>query len=142
MVALLVHRLRFTEAAPIPLHTHDRIVCEIFPHSAHVSLFGLEKTLKYKTRSKRSYEQRWSEMERYQKYLRRLRKAEPPLKRTKNSSPRPMFVHCVAKISKDRRCLGCHYMCIRRQLFMAPWSPTCLCLRQRCGRPHHCPING
>ncbi|MBV7336069.1 DUF429 domain-containing protein [Chloroflexi bacterium TSY] len=83
LVALLVHRLHFTEAAPIPLQTQDRIVCEIFPHPAHVSLFGLEKTLKYKARGRRSYEQRWSEMERYQKCLRQLRKAKPSLKRTK-----------------------------------------------------------
>ena len=83
LVDLLQQRLRFSEAAPIPKMTKDRIVCEIYPHPAHVSLFNLEKTLKYKARSKRSYEERWGEMERYQHYLRRLRRADPVLKGTK-----------------------------------------------------------
>ena len=83
LVALLQQRLRFTEAAPIPKRTRDRIVCEIYPHPAHVSLFNLEKTLKYKARSKRPYEERWDEMERYQRYLRELNRAHPPLKETK-----------------------------------------------------------
>lgn len=83
IVKRLVKQMRFTEAAPIPRKTEDRIVCEIYPHPAQVSLFNLEKTLKYKARGGRSYEIRWAEMERYQHYLRGLRKAKPKLKRTK-----------------------------------------------------------
>lgn len=83
LVSLLTDRLRVSESAQIPQRTDDRIICEIYPHPAHVSLFGLGKTLKYKSRSKRSYEDRWPEFERYQQYLRSLRNAEPELKRTK-----------------------------------------------------------
>lgn len=83
LVALLAERLRFSESTLIPRHTNDRLICEIYPHPAHVSLFGLEKTLKYKTRSGRKYEDRWPEFERYQKHLRALRNATPKLKRTK-----------------------------------------------------------
>lgn len=60
LVTMLVQRLHFTEAAPIPRQTEDRLVCEIYPHPAHVSLFGLDITLKYKSRPGRSYELRWT----------------------------------------------------------------------------------
>lgn len=83
LVNMLVQRLHFTEAAPIPRHTEDRLICEIYPHPAHISLFGLDVTLKYKPRPGRSYETRWGELERYQRLLRRLRKATPALKHTK-----------------------------------------------------------
>jgi predicted RNase H-like nuclease len=83
LVDMLVQRLHFTETAPIPRQTEDRIVCEIYPNPAHVSLFGLETTLKYKARSGRGYAVRWAELERYQRLLRRLRKATPALKGTK-----------------------------------------------------------
>ena len=83
IVRMLVERLRFAQAAPIPKKTEDRIVCEVYPHPAHVSLFDLDITLKYKSRAGRSYESRWAEMERYQHYLRGLYEATPKLKRTK-----------------------------------------------------------
>lgn len=83
IVALLVERLRFSENVPVSRRAEDRIVCEIFPHPAHVSLFGLETTLKYKARGKRGYEERWQELTRYQQYLRGLRKAKPALKGTR-----------------------------------------------------------
>lgn len=83
LVNMLVQRLHFTEAAPIPRRTEDRLVCEIYPHPAHVSLFGLEITLKYKTRPGRSYDMRWTELERYQRLLRRLQSATPALRHTK-----------------------------------------------------------
>jgi len=80
LVNMLVQRLHFTEAAPIPRRTEDRIVCEIYPHPAHISLFGLDTTLKYKARSGRDYESRWRELERYQRHLSSLRQATPALK--------------------------------------------------------------
>lgn len=83
IVELLVERLRFSETVPIPRRADDRIVCEIFPHPAHVSLFGLETSLKYKARRKRTYEERWNEFARYQQLLRGLRKAKPALKGTR-----------------------------------------------------------
>ncbi|MEZ4635648.1 MAG: DUF429 domain-containing protein [Caldilineaceae bacterium] len=48
LVALLEQNLRFSEATSIPKRSPDRLICEIYPHPAHVSLFGLDKTLKYK----------------------------------------------------------------------------------------------
>jgi predicted RNase H-like nuclease len=48
LVDLLVSRHRFVEATTIPRRSPDRLICEIYPHPAHVSLFGLERTLKYK----------------------------------------------------------------------------------------------
>lgn len=49
-----------------------RACFEVYPHPATVVLFGLEKTLKYKPRQNRSYEERWVAFEEYQKHLRAL----------------------------------------------------------------------
>ena len=83
LVEQLVQRFRFSEVAVIPKRTQDRFVCEVFPHPALVSFFGLDKSLKYKARRGRDYESRWAELERYQALLRTLRQADPVLKRTK-----------------------------------------------------------
>lgn len=80
LVASLVQRLRFAEAATIPRRSQARLVCEVFPHPAHVSLFGLEGILKYK---RGRVAERRGEMARYQQLLRGLRSASPPLKGTK-----------------------------------------------------------
>ena len=84
LVAALVQRMRFTEAAVIPKRTQDRLVCEVFPHTTLVSLFDLDKTLKYKARRGRDYPSRWAELARYQSLLRSLRQGDPALKRTKD----------------------------------------------------------
>jgi predicted RNase H-like nuclease len=78
LVGLLTQRMRFSEAAQIPRHSTDRLICEVYPHPAHVSLFGLEKTLKYK---RGNVAQRRQELERYQQLLLGLRKGTPPLKK-------------------------------------------------------------
>jgi len=80
LVAALVRELRFAEAATIPRRSQARLVCEVFPHPAHISLFGLERILKYK---RGRVDERRMEMARYQQLLRGLRKASPPLKGTK-----------------------------------------------------------
>lgn len=80
LVAALVRELRFAEAATIPRRSQARLVCEVFPHPAHISLFGLERILKYK---RGTVDERRDEMARYQQLLRGLRKASPPLKGTK-----------------------------------------------------------
>lgn len=80
LVAGLVQELRFAEAATIPRRSQARLVCEVFPHPAHISLFGLERILKYK---RGTVDERRVEMARYQQLLRELRKASPPLKGTK-----------------------------------------------------------
>jgi predicted RNase H-like nuclease len=80
LVTALVQQLRFAEAAAIPRRSKARLVCEVFPHPAHVSLFGLDRILKYK---RGRVAQRRLELARYQQLLRGLRKASPPLKGTK-----------------------------------------------------------
>jgi predicted RNase H-like nuclease len=81
LVDMLVSHHRFAESTAIPRRSPDRLICEIYPHPAHVSLFGLERTLKYKRN--RVIERRL-ELIRYRQYLRDLRKAKPPLKKTKD----------------------------------------------------------
>ena len=80
LVAALVERLRFAEAATVPRRTRARLVCEVFPHPAHIALFGLECILKYK---RGTVDERRAELARYQTLLRGLRKGSPPLKGTK-----------------------------------------------------------
>jgi predicted RNase H-like nuclease/predicted ArsR family transcriptional regulator len=69
----------FTQAAPLPLRGAGRYVCEVFPHPAHVALFGLGRTLKYKHKAGRSAEDAAAEFVRYQQLLAGLNKADPPL---------------------------------------------------------------
>jgi predicted RNase H-like nuclease len=57
-----------------------RQIIEVFPHPATVSLFNLDRTLKYKARQGRSYGQRWRELGRLRNYLSELAIAEPPLR--------------------------------------------------------------
>ena len=63
----------------IARQTPSRQVFEVFPHPAAVSLFGLEQTLKYKTRPGRGYPLRWQELERLRCHLASLALTEPPL---------------------------------------------------------------
>lgn len=83
LVEMLVRHFRFREEAPISRFSQDRLICEVYPHPAMISLFDLERTLKYKARKGRDMETRWAEFEKYQDLLRGLRKADPPLKGTK-----------------------------------------------------------
>lgn len=54
-------------------------VFEVFPHPAHVVLFGLKKTLKYKLRKGRTRQFREQELGKYLFYLGGLREKEPSL---------------------------------------------------------------
>jgi histidinol-phosphate phosphatase family protein len=56
-----------------------RRVVEVFPHPATVSLFNLDRTLKYKARGGREYGQRWRELARLREYLGALADVNPPL---------------------------------------------------------------
>lgn len=49
-----------------------RACFEVYPHPATVVLFGLDKTLKYKPRQNRSYQERWQAFEEYQRHLKEL----------------------------------------------------------------------
>lgn len=56
-----------------------RRVVEVFPHPATVSLFHLQRTLKYKARQGRAYDLRWRELARLRTHLIALADAELPL---------------------------------------------------------------
>lgn len=62
-----------------PRLTNTRQMMEVFPHPAHIVLFGLTKTLKYKPKPKRPYETRWEAMNDYSRLLRSLSQFDPPL---------------------------------------------------------------
>ncbi len=79
LVAQFAEHFGFREVAPIPHQGPARYLCEIFPHPAHVSLFQLPKTLKYKTKPGRTPAQRRAELQRYQTLLATLTAATPPL---------------------------------------------------------------
>lgn len=70
----------FVECAPITATPGGRFICEVFPHPAHVSLFGLSRVLKYKVKRPGQYEAYWQEYARYQTLLRTLESADPPLR--------------------------------------------------------------
>lgn len=59
-----------------------RHVLEVFPHPATVSLFDLQKTLKYKARSGREYALRWRQMCLLRDHLVALGDAVPPMRLT------------------------------------------------------------
>lgn len=80
LVAALAARLHVCEAAPIPQRSRGRFVCEVYPHPAHVSLFDLPRTLKYKARRGRDYTQRWAALADYQRCLACLKEMDPPLR--------------------------------------------------------------
>ncbi len=52
---------------------------EVFPHPAHIVLFGLTRTLKYKAKPGRDYGSRWAAMNEYVRLLRGLADFNPPL---------------------------------------------------------------
>lgn len=79
LVASLQAAHGFQEVAPIPHQTKGRFICEVFPHPAHVALFGLAKTLKYKARLNRTLADRHTAFIQYQAALRGLISANPPL---------------------------------------------------------------
>ncbi len=83
LTTALMERFKFIEADVIPRRTKARLVCEVYPHPALVSLFGLDSILRYKRGRGRRYEERWPEYERYRSLLRGLRKTDPPLRRTR-----------------------------------------------------------
>lgn len=67
--------------------TNVKQMMEVFPHPAHIVLFGLAKTLKYKPKPKRTYEIRWAAMNEYCRLLRSLSQFDPPLDLPENWPP-------------------------------------------------------
>ena len=78
LVAALAAR-GFVHAPDVAAGVLVRQVIEVFPHPAMVALFGLDRTLKYKAKPRRSTDLRLSEWRRYQAYLDALASADPPL---------------------------------------------------------------
>ncbi len=76
----IVHSPHLTGDAP-------RAVFEAFPHPAHIALFGLAKTLKYKKKPGRDRPFRDAEFRRYAALLASLASADPPLVLTPESAP-------------------------------------------------------
>ncbi len=54
-------------------------VIEVFPHTAIVSIFKLNRILKYKAKPKRSWQERLDSWDQYQSHLRSLQQADPSL---------------------------------------------------------------
>src|SRR5690606_9299160 len=79
LAARLVQRFGCVETAPIPQHGPGRYLCEVFPHPAHVALFNLPRTLKYKRKPGRTPAFVAAEFVRYQQALAGLEAADPPL---------------------------------------------------------------
>jgi len=79
LAARLVQRFGCVETAPIPQHGPGRYLCEVFPHPAHVALFDLPRTLKYKRKPGRTPASVAAEFVRYQQALDGLAVADPPL---------------------------------------------------------------
>jgi predicted RNase H-like nuclease len=72
-------RYGFQEQASIEQGRLARQVTEVFPHSAIVSLFGLSRSLPYKARPRRSWQEREQAWRLYQQHLRALASADPSL---------------------------------------------------------------
>ena len=62
-----------------PRQTGVRQMMEVFPHPAHIILFGLARTLKYKAKPGRDYASRWAAMNEYSRLLRGLTAHDPSL---------------------------------------------------------------
>lgn len=56
----------------LPGEAGVRQAMEVFPHPAHIVLFGLMRTLKYKSKPGRDYPSRWAVFGEYARHLRRL----------------------------------------------------------------------
>lgn len=91
LVNLLAYHYGFVECAPLPQQGEGRYICEVFPHPAHICFFDLPKTLKYKARPGRTYDERLAEFMRYQQLLGTLCQATPPLLGTEDLLSKKLY---------------------------------------------------
>jgi predicted RNase H-like nuclease len=63
----------------IAANEQRRVVVEVFPHPAMVAIFGLQRTLKYKAKPRRSRELQLAAWQAYQNHLQALANGDPPL---------------------------------------------------------------
>ena len=68
----IVKKLRNQGIVHDPALKNKRCCFEVYPHPAMIRLFDLEKTLKYKPRKNRSYDDRYQAFEQYQTHLKSL----------------------------------------------------------------------
>lgn len=80
LVAQLAAAYGVVEEAPPQPGPGRRVVCEVYPHPAHVSLFGLAERLRYKAKAGWDYATRWAGFAAYQAHLAALAEADPPLR--------------------------------------------------------------
>jgi predicted RNase H-like nuclease len=78
VAALAAHG--FVEAPAIEAGVPARQITEVYPHAAMIGLFGLLRTLKYKTRRGRSDTERQEAWRCYQHHLAALHDADPQLR--------------------------------------------------------------
>jgi len=78
-IAKKLEKIGFVHNPYIEKYEKARKFFEVFTHPAMIVLFKLKKILRYKARPKRDYCTRWKELEKYQSYLKKLEKADPPL---------------------------------------------------------------
>lgn len=79
IAARLAAAYGFAQAAPIAPAPGARLLCEVYPHPAHVSLFGLRERFRYKAKSGWDIPARWAAFVEYQCHLAELAHADPPL---------------------------------------------------------------
>lgn len=82
------HGIAHSPYLEAPQDSTRRQVMEVFPHPAHVVLFGLAKTLKYKAKPGRTYPARWAVFTEYGRLLRSLQTHGPPLRLPEDWPPR------------------------------------------------------
>ena len=73
LVTLLAHLgIAHDPYLSLPGQLGVRQAMEVFPHPAHIELFGLARTLKYKNKPGRDYPSRWAAFGEYARHLRLL----------------------------------------------------------------------
>ena len=104
----VTHTPHLAQSNPVP-----RAVFEVFPHPAHIALFGLAKTLKYKKKPGRDRLFRNAEFRRYTAFLSALGVGDPPLQMPAEllADPQSFATETALKRYEDRLdALTCAYV--------------------------------
>ncbi len=79
LAAALAGRWGFVQTAPIPRQAQGRLVCEVYPHPAHLALFRRKRIWQVKPRPGRTPATRRGELAASAAAMRALERAAPPL---------------------------------------------------------------
>ncbi len=109
------HRAEVAAQAPV------RQVLEVFPHPAIVSIFALDRTIKYKARPHRTYAERLAEFARFQALLRSLEQSEPALLDAQPLLDQPLDFPAKARL-KDYEDLLDGLMCAYIAHYLWRWG--------------------